>query len=107
MTLDNLMFSAYGLFSPWVNVTEQNRLYYPSAYFQETFSRGTFYGLGVNATYTFTRGWFLSAALDYQNISKLSGDAFARGTGAEAEITDGASANQYATLYSLSAGYTF
>jgi outer membrane protease len=107
MAMDNLTFSAYGLLSPWVDVSSENRVHYPQAYFQETFSRGMFYDLGVNATYTFTHGWFLSAALDYQNISNLSGDVFVRGAAIEEETTDSASANQHLAFLSLSAGYTF
>jgi outer membrane protease len=107
MTVYDLTLSAYGLLSPWVDVTDENHLSYPQAYFRETFSRGMFYGLGVNATYKFTFGLFLSAALDYQNISNLKGDVYVRGTTVEEEITKGASADQHLTYFSLSAGYAF
>jgi outer membrane protease len=107
MAMNNLAFSAYGLYGPWVNAAGKNRLLYPPAYFQETLSGGMFYGLGANAIYKLTEDWFLAFALDYQNISRLSGDAFIRGTAAEEEITDGAATSQHAVLYSLSAGYAF
>ncbi len=76
--IGDLTLSGYFTFSPMVSATDEDDHKSRTLLFKETFDGGDMYGLGLEARYEFTEGFwqnvFFSAALDYQKVDLIIGD---------------------------------
>lgn len=77
-TMGSFTLSGYVTWSPLVAADDWDAHLAREMYFHESFSGGDMLGAGVAARYDFTggslQGLFLTAALDYQRISRIVGD---------------------------------
>lgn len=81
LALGGFTLSGNLAYSPIVAATDWDSHVARDLFFKETFEDGDMLGLGLEARYTFSQGFFLSAAVDYQKIDLIIGDM---------EITDAA-----------------
>jgi len=111
--MGNFTFSGYFNFSPVVSATDWDHHIDRTLKFEETFDGGDMYGLGLEARYAFTGGFwngaFVSAALDYQKIDLIIGDMEVTdySTGETGGDTDVAGIENETMMLSLGLGLNF
>jgi outer membrane protease len=100
--------SVYALYSP-VRADDEDFHVLRGLLFKETFSNGTFFGLGLKGTYYVNPSTFISAAVDYQSIPEFTGDTEVADmmTGLMIKYKDSAGIENTVTMFSVSAGYKF
>ena len=95
------------LFSPVVSASDSDYHVLRDVHFDGDFSGGTFFGLGLNATWAFARHWSAAFGVEYQSIPQMIGNV---------TITDGVDRDYYpggsgvamsAASVALGAGYRF
>jgi len=76
--MGDLTLSGYLTYSPIVSAEDKDQHVARTLNFKETFDGGDMFGLGLEARYAFTEGFwqniFVSAALDYQKVDLIIGD---------------------------------
>ena len=75
--------------------------------FEGDFAGGTYVGLGLNATWAFTRHWSATLGVEYQSISEITGDVTVSGEEGHGQFPGGGGIGMSASLFSLGAGYRF
>ena len=90
-TAGNFTLSGRLIWSPFVSAEDWDHHVARTLKFHETFEGGDMFGVGVEARYSFAKGLFVSAAVDYQMIDLIVGDMeyldYSTGeTGGEADI---------------------
>ncbi len=69
------VFSAYCSYSPFVRMDCKDNHVLRSLNIKDTFKDGDMLAAGASARYGWESGWFLAAALDFQKINLIVGDA--------------------------------
>ena len=100
---------AYALYSPYVVATDHDEHVLRHLKFQEDFSGGQYFGLGVRGTCTFLDRGFATLALDGQIIPEIYGDTTVTNTrtGASDSSTGTAGLNNQVWMLSLGVGAKF
>ena len=101
---------AFLRYSPWVSAEDSDlhNLRTPPRTFDGSFSGGTFFGAGLQGTYFFTPSLFVSAALDVERFSEITGDVkIYDGGDYLGTAPDGGSVELGVAAVLLSAGYRF
>ena len=108
-TNGNWAVDAYALLGPYVTAKDRDQHLFRDLLFEEDFSGGQYYGVGVRSTYTLPGGVFLSAALDGQMIPEIVGDTtlINQRTGAQETSTGTAGIENQVWMLSLAGGYKF
>lgn len=104
---DRFQLRAYGDYSPFVSADDYDHHIYFDDEYEETFSGGSFYGLGVACSWRAWRNLFVTLAFDYQNVPEISGDMTVRSEGVTRSYQDNAGLSNTFSMYSLRVGYTF
>ena len=95
------------LYSPLVSASDSDYHALRGVLFEGDFSRGTYVGLGLNATWAFARHWVATLGVEYESLSDLTGDVTIRGAEGYGFYEDGGGVAVNALLFSLGAGYRF
>ncbi|HOW97893.1 MAG TPA: omptin family outer membrane protease [Kiritimatiellia bacterium] len=69
-----LGWNAYALYSPLVSAEDKDHHILRDLHFEEDFDGGDFFALGVSGSYRIGKQFFLSGAVDYQDIPEITGD---------------------------------
>lgn len=69
------MISVYCTYSPFVKIDARDNHILRSLTITDTFKDGEMLAAGASAKYAFDSGWFLTAAVDFQKINLIVGDA--------------------------------
>lgn len=111
--LGDFTVSAYLTWSPIVSATDKDEHVLRDLHFEETFDGGDMLGLGLEARYAFSQGFFkgafVSAALDYQKIDMIVGDTevYDASTGETSKSSDTAGIENDYLILSLGGGIQF
>jgi len=111
--MGNFTFSGYLNWSPVVSATDKDQHVSRTLNFKETFDGGDMLGLGLEARYAFTEGFwsgaFVSTALDYQKVDLMIGDMEVTNytTGETGGDSDVAGLENETTMLSLGLGLNF
>ncbi len=95
-------------YSPIVSAEDEDLHVYRELLFEESFSNGTFVGVGFHALYAFESGFFVAGGIDYQVIPEFEGDMtitdLSSGEVWDASSSAGISHESY--MLSLSVGFS-
>lgn len=69
------MVSAYCTYSPFVRIHTRDNHILRTLTISDKFRDGEMLATGASAKYTFDSGWFLTAAVDFQKVNLIIGDA--------------------------------
>lgn len=109
----DVVFSGYGVYSPYLWATDWDEHVARDLHFKETFEGGDMLGFGLGLRYELPQGSFknafVAAALDYQKIGLMVGDMEVRNvvTGETGGGKDVAGAENKYVAFSLGAGLRF
>lgn len=95
------------LFSPLVSASDTDDHILRGARFEGEFSKGTYVGLGLNATWAFARHWAATFGAEYQTIPEIVGDFTKTGAEGYGVYRGGGGITMSALLVTLGAGYRF
>lgn len=74
--MGSFLWTAYGLYSPLVSAEDKDHHVLRDLHFEESFSGGDFYALGLTGLYQINSRWFVSATAHYQSIPEFRGDMY-------------------------------
>jgi len=95
------------LFSPLVSVSDTDDHVLRGVLFEGDFSKGTYVGLGLNATWAFATHWAATLGVEYQTIPEIVGDFTKSGADGYGVYRGGGGVAMSAVLVNLGAGYLF
>lgn len=95
------------LFSPLVSASDSDNHVAKGVLYEGDFSRGTYVGLGLNATWAFARHWAAMLGVEYQSISEMTGDVTITKGAVREVYGDAGGVAMSALLVTLGAGYRF
>lgn len=98
-----LEWSAYALYSPVVSAEDKDHHMLREIHFEESFDGGDFFAIGAAATYRINPQWFLTGAVDYQDIPEIKGDMYTVESGESDEDSAGISNNHM--MFSVAFGW--
>lgn len=91
------------LFSPLVSASDSDYHVLRNLLFEGDFSGGTYWGLGLNATWAFATHWTATLGVEYQSIPQITGDVKVEGD----VYGSGGGVSMSAASVTLGAGYRF
>ncbi len=106
-TQPSFQIDARLLYSPLVSASDSDYHVLRGVLFEGDFSGGTYIGLGLKATWTFTKHWSVALGVEYQSLPERIGDVTISGEEGAGFAPDGASVALNATSVTLGAGFRF
>jgi outer membrane protease len=97
----------HGLFSRSVFGSDSDYHVLRGVLFEGDFSGGTFFGLGLNATWAFAPHWCATLGVEYQSIPVITGDVTISGDEGPGSYGNGGGMGMSATRFALGVGYRF
>ncbi|MHB8834278.1 MAG: omptin family outer membrane protease [Candidatus Methylomirabilia bacterium] len=95
------------LFSTLVSASDSDSHLMRGVRFDGEFSKGTYVGVGVDATWAFARHWAATLGVEYQTIQEIVGDFTKTGAEGYGVYQDSGGVAMSALLVTLGAGYRF
>jgi plasminogen activator len=95
-------------YSPIVSADDEDLHVYRELLFEESFSNGTYFGVGLHALYAFESGFFVAGGIDYQVIPEFEGDMTVTdlSTGEVWNSSSSAGISHESYMLSLSVGFS-
>lgn len=102
-----LSVDAHALLSFAVSATDSDYHVLRDTLFEGDFARGTFLGLGLNATWSFAQHWSVTLGLEYQSIAEITGDVTITAPFAQGVSEVGGGIAMHSAMVTLGTGYRF
>ena len=106
-TWSAFLIESHLLYSPVVSASDSDYHVLRGVLFEGDFAGGTYVGVGLNATWAFTRHWSTTLGVEYQSISEITGEVTVSGEEGYGRFPGGGGIAVSATSFSLGAGYRF